>query len=145
MALHVPLQALYGFFIWYCCQQGSIPFCNYLLAGVIVIKAVTSIIYSRLAVFSAFCIVYLQCTLFKKTESYWSLRCSGCCSRLPSRSRSSRSPSLRSQTLLLSSRCSALLSVKILCHYLKEKMHKNAHIKSFKLELKETCPFIEKN
>ena len=68
VALHVLLQASNIFFIWYCWPHGSMPFWQYFWAVVIVLNAVTSVIYSLLAVFSALCTVYCTRVLFKSMK-----------------------------------------------------------------------------
>ena len=69
VTFHVLLMALCGFFMWYCWPLDSMQFWQFFWAVVIVLNAVTSVIYSLLRVSSALCTVYLRCTLFRETET----------------------------------------------------------------------------
>ena len=68
VALHVLLLAPSSFFIWYCWPHGSMPFWQYFWAVVIVLNAVTSVIYSLLRVSSALCTVCCSRVIFKVAE-----------------------------------------------------------------------------
>ena len=58
MSTHVLLQVLCSFFIWLCWPHASMPFWQHFLAVVIVLNALTSVIYSALGLFSVLCGFY---------------------------------------------------------------------------------------